>query len=137
MPLSSRTRSVLTGVSGVVLGGVIAGAIALIVWPVREPAHATGITTTLAPDPTAVRYRFNVANGTDPRVELDEMITALDARVKGAATPSPLDMSELADVYYQRGQLTGDKNDYAQAETLATKSLEILPSPNGATLTLA
>ncbi|MBA2541562.1 MAG: hypothetical protein H0V17_18105 [Deltaproteobacteria bacterium] len=52
-------------------------------------------------------------------------------------TPSPIDLAELADGHFRRAQLTGDKRDYDQAEALARQSLTILPTPNGAALTLA
>lgn len=134
MPLSARTKWVTVGVVGLLIGGLIAGAIALLVWPVRAPAPVPA-PTGLAPAPSAFRYRFTTPAATDPRKELDETIAAFEARVKSA--PAPLDLSELADLLFRRAQLTGDRRDYDRAGELARQSLEILPTPNSATLTLA
>lgn len=134
MPVSARTRWITVGVAGVIVGGLIAGAIALIVWPVpptRTPA------TKLSPAPAASRYRFSSTAAPDPRREIDDTIAALEARVKAAPTPAPFDLSELADLYFRRAQLAGDRRDYDRAGELAKQSLAILPAPNSATLTLA
>ncbi len=98
--------------------------------PTVAPAH-----THLVPTPAQVAYRFAIKNMLDPRIELDKTIVAFEERVKGSS--QSLDMSELADLYYTRGQLGGDKRDYDASDAMARRSLEILPSPNGATLTLA
>jgi tetratricopeptide (TPR) repeat protein len=133
MPVSTRTRWVLVGLAGMVTGALIAGAIALIVWPVSDTPTTGAKGRGLAPE--AFRYRFTTTAQADPRRELDETITALTTRVKAA--PAPLDLSELADVHYRRALLAGDKADYDQADAYAKQSLAILPSPNAATLTLA
>lgn len=132
MPLSYRSKLLMTGAIALVIGGVIAGAIALIVWPVQQPSAT--VTGSLAPDPAEVRYRFPI-DTSDPRIEIDTTIKALEERVK--TSPQPFDLSELADVYFRRAQLAGDKRDYERAGELAQQSLAILPTPNSATLTLA
>src|SRR5262249_46239880 len=62
-------------------------------------------------------------------------IAALEARV--AAQPSPFDDAELADLYLRRAQQDGDPQGYRAAEAMARRSLERLPAPNPAVLTLA
>jgi len=132
MPHSVRKRLLVTGAIALVSGGVIAGAIALIAWPVRAVTPVPA--GTLAPNPAEVKYRFAIEK-TDPRADIDSTIKALEDRVK--TSPQPFDLGELADVYFRRGQLAGDKRDYDRAEELAKQSLAILASPNSATLTLA
>ncbi len=112
-----------------VIGGVIVGAIALIVQPVQQPP----VTAALAPSVAEVNYRFAVQT-IDPRAELDSTIKALEARLNPT---QGLELAELADVYYRRAQLTGDKKDYDRSGELARQSLTILPTPNSAALTLA
>ncbi len=109
-------------------------------------AHAA-----LRPDPAAVRYRHPLAvagrasapagtallAGADPARDLEDGITALAARTTNLTTASPIDLTELADLHFRRAKLAGDPTDYAAAEKLALRSVEILPSPNGAVLVLA
>lgn len=131
MPLSSRARLLITGAIALVIGGVVVGVIALIVRPVHEPSG--GVAGALAPSAAETRYRFAVQTA-DPRADLDSTITALEARpIAGSA----IELAELADVYFKRAQLTGDKKDYDRSHELAQQSLAILPSPNAAALTLA
>lgn len=132
MPLSARTRLVITGAIALVIGAVIAGVITLMVWP-RATAHR-GATSSLAPSAAEMKYRFAIAS-TDPRKEIDDTIQALEARVKASA--QAIDLSELAELYYRRAQLAGDKRDYDRSYELAMQSLSILATPNSATLTLA
>ena len=132
MPLSSRTRLLITSALAFVIGGVIAGAIALIVWPVHEPP-APAVAGALAPTAAEVAYRFEVQK-VDPRAELDSTISALEARLNRT---QGLELAELSDVYFRRAQLTGDKQDYDRSGELAQQSLAILPTPNSAALTLA
>jgi len=133
MSLSARTKLLLTGAIALVIGGVIAGALALIVWPVRT-GSTSFVTGALGPSSAEVKYRFTI-NNIEPRVELDSTIQALEARVKTLA--QPMDLSELADLYFRRAQLTGDNKDYTRAAELAHQSLAIIAYPNGSTLTLA
>lgn len=131
MPLSSKARLLITAAIAMVIGGVLAGAIVLIVRPVHEPPAT--VTAALAPSAAEVRYRFEV-QAIDPRAELDSTIKALEARLNPT---QGLDLAELADVYFRRAQLTGDSKDYQRAGELAQQSLAILPTPNSAALTLA
>ncbi|MBC7793722.1 MAG: hypothetical protein H7Z43_08435 [Clostridia bacterium] len=86
----------------------------------------------LSPDKDAVHYRY----GATPRsTSVSSSIADLEERVR--KLPSPIDLTELADLYVQRGQETGDREAFVKAEALARQSLEILRSPNGATLILA
>lgn len=91
----------------------------------------------LAPDETALRYRHPIAAASDgARAELDEGIALLQERAERVPS-SPFDLGELADLHFRRAKLTADVAEYARAEALARRSLEILPSPNGAVLVLA
>ncbi|HEV7558125.1 MAG TPA: tetratricopeptide repeat protein, partial [Kofleriaceae bacterium] len=82
-----------------------------------------------------MRYRFDV-RANNPRRELEDTIAAVESRQR--ALPSdPLEMTELANLYFVRAQLDGDRRDYDEAEKLARASLAILPAPNGAAITLA
>jgi len=133
MGLSARTRLIVVGAIGLAVGVGLAGVIALAVWPRRAAAPIAH--TSLTPTGDQVRYRFEVGNAPDPRIELDQMIKELERRVQ--ASSQPMDMSELADLYYKRAQAGGEKQDYEASEAMAKRSLDILPAPNGATLTLA
>lgn len=98
-------------------------------------ASASSLRDPLRPDPAAVRYRHEITNTTLSHEDLDAGIAALTARV--AATASPIDLTELADLHFRRAKLTGNPDDYARSEQLAERSVAILPSPNGAVLVLA
>lgn len=103
---------------------------------------ATEVAGTLAPDPRHVRFRHplaadgTAAAATGEEPDLDATIAAIEARTAGGAR-SPLDLAELADLHLRRAKLTGDPADYAAAEAAARRSLELLPSPNGAVLVLS
>ncbi len=99
---------------------------------VRARAARVEVVTvsSLAPTERDVRYRFDVAMPLPPS-DADDRIAMLEARI------SPIDLAELADLYLQRGQLAGDPADFKRAEATAQRSLELLPSPNGAHLTIA
>jgi tetratricopeptide (TPR) repeat protein len=100
--------------------------------PPRTPAQAA-----LAPDPQLVRYRHAIAASGDAAApDLDGDLAALEARVR-MPPPSPMDLAGLADLYLRRARLTGDPKDHDAAEAAARRSLELLPSPNGAVLVLA
>lgn len=133
MPLSTRSKLLLTGALALVIGGVGAG-LALRVRSVGSDQVAGSTTGSLAPAPSEVTYRHAIER-VDPRVELDATIGAIDARVKASA--QPIDQAELADLYFRRAQLTGDKQDYERSGKLARRSLATLPTPNSAALTLA
>jgi tetratricopeptide (TPR) repeat protein len=115
---------------GIVLGA--AGAVA-----VRRSDHrpAPAARPELAPDPAAVRYRYSIANTPDGAADTAATIAALEARVEALA--SPFDYAELADLHLRRAQLDGDPERYKIAEAMARRSLELLPTPNPAVLTLA
>jgi tetratricopeptide (TPR) repeat protein len=82
-----------------------------------------------------VRYRFDVSV---QKTDIDDAIADAEARQsQHARGDDPTELNELANLYFSRGQLAGDRRDFTAAETLARRSLEILPSPNGAMLTLA
>ncbi len=90
----------------------------------------------LAPDPVVVRYRFSTTTTVRATsADTASTIKALEARL--AQLPSPFDTAELADLYFRRAQEAGDVRDYRTAEAMARRSLELMPSPNSAVLTLA
>ncbi len=128
--------------SSLLLGAAVAIAAAVatvaITTATRRPAPAPQARpSALAPDPQLVRYRHPIAaadGAADP--DLDGEIAALEARIRVPA-PSPLDLTELAELHLRRARLTGDPADHAAAEAAARRSLELLPSPNGAVLVLA
>ncbi len=113
-----------------IIGTVIAATIAVFALRMRRPA----VTNSLAPNPSAVRYRFDLPPSQDARKDLDDAIAAGEAPNN---TTDPLEMTELANLYLVRAQLSGDRRDYQVAEQLAQRSLVLLPSPSGATITLA
>lgn len=88
----------------------------------------------LRPTAEAVRYKhpLNIADAID--IE-PPTIVALEDRIE--KYKSTFDANELADLYYRRAQLSGDRGDYAKAEAMAQRSLAILASPNPAVVTLA
>ncbi len=117
-----RAKLVLCGAFGVLIGGLLVGAMTL-----RGPA-APRAAVALG----AARYRFAlVTNDTD---DIAGLIAALEPRV--ATMKSPFDMAELADLYYRRAQQSGDRKDYALATAMAERSLAIIRTPNPALLTL-
>ena len=127
MPISNRPR-----VMGAALAGILITAIVAVI--VRtKPAERPS--ATLEPAPSTVAYRFAIHGG-NPRAELDDTIAAVEAR-QHSLPNDPLEMTELANLYAVRGQLDGDRRDLEEAERLAHRSLEILPAPNGAVMTLA
>ena len=97
---------------------------------VSKPAPHSAITT------SEVRYRFVGIANRNVRQDLDDAIAAGVART-GQRHDDPLEMTELANLYFARAELDGDRRDFDAAEQLARQSLTILPSPNGAALTLA
>lgn len=98
-------------------------------WPVSKgPAQRD-----TEPSTSEVRYRFGVSAR---KTDIDDAIADAEARQTQHGN-DPTELNELANLYFSRGQLAGDRRDFAAAEQLARRSLEILPSPNGATLTLA
>jgi tetratricopeptide (TPR) repeat protein len=97
-------------------------------------AESKAAPSPLLPDVAAAHYRFALA--TPDEAETDTAsIAALEARL--AAQPSPFDAADLAGLYYRRAQRLGTETDYEASERLAKRSLELLPSPNPARLTLA
>ncbi len=129
---ASETRlAVWTGAAGVVVGAVLVGAVAIVC--LHRPA--TAARDELAPDPAAVRYRPSIDAAEGAEAQAADAIAALEARVQ--AMPSPFDDAELAELYFRRAQQDGDPADYQLAEARARRSLDTLPSPNPAVLTLA
>src|SRR5689334_1981421 len=129
---SENRIAVWTAAAGIVLGAVLVGAVVIsavaLTLQHRGAARAPG---ELAPDAAALHYRYAIA----PAADAGDEIAALEARV--AAAPSPFDDAALADLYFRRGQQTGDTDDYQRAEARAQRSLAALASPNPAVLTLA
>ncbi|MCX5746726.1 MAG: hypothetical protein NT062_29990 [Proteobacteria bacterium] len=78
-------------------------------------------------------YRFPLT--TEDSSDFETTVATLVAR--NAQLASPYDTGELAELYYTRAQVTGDRADYDRAETYASQSLALLASPNGARLVLA
>jgi tetratricopeptide (TPR) repeat protein len=84
------------------------------------------------PAPHTYRYRFEpVASAGD-----DDTIAVLEARTS-ANNASPYDTAELAELYLARALRSADPADYARSETMARRSLAVLPYPNAAPLVLA
>jgi tetratricopeptide (TPR) repeat protein len=78
----------------------------------------------LLPDPSVVRYRFST------QVEDDRAtMAALEARVR-TPVASPSDVAELAELHLRR-------NDFARADELTRRSLEVLRTPNPSLLVRA
>jgi tetratricopeptide (TPR) repeat protein len=128
---ASATRLALwAGAVGLVVGAVLVGVVTL----ARRP-HPAPAAPELAPDPAAVRYRYSTAAPANAATETASTIAALEARVQTLA--SPFDYAELADLYFRRAKLDGDPEGYKTAEAMARRSLELLPAPNPAVLTLA
>jgi tetratricopeptide (TPR) repeat protein len=79
-----------------------------------------------------VRYRFDVPANGNARQDLQDQIAAAEQRPE-----DPLELTELANLHFARAQLDGDRRDFDATERLARRSLELLPAPNGAAITLA
>lgn len=90
----------------------------------------------LSPDPSLVHYRYPIVARVSPIDDLNETITALEARTS-APVASPMEMADLADLYLRRAQLAVDPEDYKKSGEIAKRSLAILPYPSSAPLTLA
>ncbi|MEO8706530.1 MAG: tetratricopeptide repeat protein [Kofleriaceae bacterium] len=112
------------------MGGLIVAFVLLRGRPASAPAQSAG----LAPTAAAVRYKFPLT-AVEDSVDTESTIATLEARNK--AMPSPFDAAELADLYFSRAMLRGDRKDYAASEAAAKQSLELLRKPNGAAVTLA
>jgi Tfp pilus assembly protein PilF len=133
MPSTENRLALWTGAAGLVAGAVLVGAVAIV--RLHRPAAAPDELAELAPDPAAVHYHHSIAAAPDAAAQVADAIAALEARVQ--AMPSPFDDAELAELYFRRAQQDGDPADYQLAETRARRSLDALPSPNPAVLTLA
>lgn len=133
-PGASRIAAWTAG-AGLAIGLAIGGGVASRVHRPTAPAIAAPADRGLAPDPAALRYRYAITPAADATAELASTITALEARIR--ALPSPFDYAELADLQLRRAQLDGDADGYKLAEASARRSLELLPSPNPAVMTLA
>ena len=119
----------------IALAAAIGGAALSIALLMRAEPHAEhDARSELTPTPAAVHYRFT----TSPEVDTDlpGMITQLEERVN-SPIGSPLDMTDLAELYHRRALQNGDLADYQRSEELARKSLELMPTHNGAPLVLA
>lgn len=128
---SDRKLALWMAAAGIALGAALAGTLALCRLQHRAALAAR---SELAPDPAALRYRFSTASST-AAADTASTITALEARIEALA--SPFDYGELAELHLRRAQLDGDPEGYRIAEAMARRSLELLPSPNLAVLTLA
>jgi len=129
---SVRKLALWTAASGVVLGAALAGTLALCR---LQQGVALAERSELAPDRAALRYRYSTTPSGDAAANTASTITALEARIEALA--SPFDYAELADLHLRRAQRDGDPEGYRIAEAMARRSLELLPSPNPAVLTLA
>jgi tetratricopeptide (TPR) repeat protein len=87
----------------------------------------------LTPSTSQVRYRFDSPSQADPRTEIEQAIRDGEMR----ASRDPIEMTELANLYFVRAQIDGERRDFDAAERLAHESLALLPAPNGAAMTLA
>src|SRR5262245_37448570 len=128
---SDRKLALWMAAAGIALGAALAGTLALCRLQHRAALAAR---SELAPDPVALRHRFSTASST-AAADTASTITALEARIEALA--SPFDYAELAELHLRRAQLDGDPEGYRIAEAMARKSLELLPTPNAAVLTLA
>ncbi len=129
----------LTGLKGLMRRHrwlVVAAGIALIAVVAAIRARRPARRSDLYPDVSAVRYRYTGSGSPAAGPDLATAIRLLEARVQGPSAP-PLEMAELADLYFQRAQVTGLRRDHDTAESLARRSLAVLPSPNSALITLA
>lgn len=107
---------------------LIAGLVAVALRPASRPVSPHKLT----PSTSEVRYRFAapaIANG---RQDLQDAIAAAEGRPE-----DPIELTELAGLYFARAQLDGDRRDFEATERLARRSLVLLPAPNGATIMLA
>ena len=93
----------------------------------RSPGSPLAITS------AAVAYTLPLP--TPKAADGSEDIPALEARIQQNATPQ--DLTELANLYLRRAQTTANLDDYAAAEVMAKRSLELLKEPNAAPLVLA
>jgi tetratricopeptide (TPR) repeat protein len=134
MSTTDHRLALWTGAAGLVVGAVLVGAVAVVRLHRPAPAAPDELAA-LGPDPAAVRYRHSIAPASDAEIQSRDAIAALEARVQ--AMPSPFDDAELAELYVRRAQQDGDPADYQLAEARARRSLDALPSPNPAVLTLA
>lgn len=132
---SDWRRPIACLLGGVVLGGLVVGAVALKGHPPHPGADST-MAVDLQPDPAVVHYRFPATKPADDRADMESTIAALEARIK-AFDKSPYDYNEVAEQYLRRAQVDGDMADYAAAEAACRKSLAIIRNPNGGLLTLA
>lgn len=126
-----RNRRALIWLFAAALGGAGIAANAI---TAPSGGSATSRANSLLPDRSAVRYRFASGPG-DARAADDDAIRILERRAAGQ--PSPLDLADLAELYYRRAHRTGDEAAYEAAGRYARQSLAILDTPNRARLTLA
>src|SRR5438046_1913717 len=99
----------VASIGGAVIVVLAAGA-AVIVLRARHRSE-------LYPDPGAVRYRFPKTapvGGPDPALAM----RALEVQAT-AGQASPMDLADLAELYLQRGLLTGDQQALEKSETFA------------------
>ncbi|HEX2688993.1 MAG TPA: hypothetical protein VHN14_20365 [Kofleriaceae bacterium] len=134
---TSETRlAIWTGAAGLLVGAALAGMVAMAHEPPPSaPTDPIDHHLELAPDPAAVRYRHSTTAPGDVTADTASTITALEDRVRSMA--SPFDYAELADLYLRKAKLDGAPEDYQTAEAMARRSLDLLPAPNPAVLTLA
>lgn len=126
-------RKALVYWTGGVLIALACAAVAVSVLARHDPVTRPSLHV-LRPTSEAIRYQhpLNIADAID--IE-PPTIVALEDRI--AKYNSQFDMNEVADLYYRRAQLTGDRADYAKAEAMAQRSLAVLATPNTAVVTLA
>jgi tetratricopeptide (TPR) repeat protein len=132
--LEAHPRSSLLIGAGIALAAAVATIAVTIA--MRKPAPPPVRPSALAPDPQVVHYRYELPTGDAAALDVDASIAALEERLR-APVPSPMDLSQLAELHLRRAKLAFDPKDYEAAEAAAKRSLELLPSPNGAVLILA
>ncbi len=133
----TRVHSILVRYSRsltLVAGLGVAVALVVVLRSQCKPHADLAFDRQLSPDPVVTRYRYSTAPVLD--TDLSGMIKQLEARVQGSLG-SPLDMTDLAELYHRRALQDGDLADYRRSETLARQSLEKMPTRNGAGLVLA
>ncbi|MBA3461376.1 MAG: hypothetical protein H0T46_15545 [Deltaproteobacteria bacterium] len=126
-----RTANVLFVIA---IGGTVA-AVSFAGW--NRASAVTEPPAPLVPDPAAVTYRHPIVHTrVHPLEDLKATIAVLEQRTLHRIV-SPMELSDLADLYLKRAQLAGDPQDYQRSETAANRSLELLRHPSSAPLTLA
>jgi tetratricopeptide (TPR) repeat protein len=121
----------------------IAAVVVTATYAVRALGPSGTVTSPEGPEPREVAEVASGAGGTGAgaapgggaRREIDRLIAVYEAQVR--QVPSPLDYTFLAQLYVQRGRLTGDVATYARAEEALDRALDIYPQDPEARVLLA